>query len=100
MTKITRYSPVFCRGCGYMTDAAACADDPDAEPSVGDLSFCLNCGHPAIYDRNLHLRELTLEDYRALEPEQWDWLAKAKRACSRSNGVDLTKQQRRHLRAV
>jgi hypothetical protein len=36
-------------------------------PEPGNVSLCLNCGHLALYDDNLMLREPTAEE--AAEPE-------------------------------
>jgi hypothetical protein len=38
-----------CPGCGYRTDAVGGVSDPDARPSPGDTSICMNCGHVAVF---------------------------------------------------
>lgn len=48
-----------CVSCGESNDSFTSVKADDARPKSGDISICLYCGHVAIYDDNLTLRELT-----------------------------------------
>jgi hypothetical protein len=50
-----------CSKCGYKMEAATEAFG-DHKPTPGAISMCLNCGHAAIFDDRLQLREPTPEE--------------------------------------
>lgn len=50
-----------CPACGYWFEAASCIDSPDATPSEGDFSACLNCGQLLVFTNDLQQR-LPTED--------------------------------------
>jgi hypothetical protein len=50
-----------CLGCGHMLDAAS-AVDANAKPSPGDATICLHCRHVMMFDENLALRDLTVDE--------------------------------------
>ena len=57
-----------CPWCGYKIDAASSADprDPEATPSPGDFSICLECASPLFFTEGLGLRKPTPEEERML----------------------------------
>lgn len=62
MKKTTRTPESKCLQCGIIIDAAT---DPltGKEPSKGQISVCIKCGHVMTYDKDLKLAELTAKDW-------------------------------------
>ena len=49
-----------CPGCGVEHDALAIINtDEPGQPEPGDVSLCIHCGEPSVFDDNLNLREPT-----------------------------------------
>lgn len=46
---MTTFFAAFCWSCGYAMDAHSAIGDRDATPGDGDVSICLACGEPGIY---------------------------------------------------
>lgn len=80
--------PELCSECGYLFDRAS-GVDRGAAPKKGDISLCLNCGHPAIFSAGLTRREMTATEYNALSQKMKNLLARARRYCVRNQGTDL-----------
>ncbi len=49
----------FCPGCKISLQASDVVVGPPCEPSPGDVSVCLHCGHLGVWDDDLGLREPT-----------------------------------------
>jgi hypothetical protein len=47
-----------CPGCGKALDGAS-GIGGDFEPEPGDFTVCITCGHLAVFDQRLMLRNLT-----------------------------------------
>lgn len=89
----TGLSTELCVECGYDFDAAASIDgDDDARPRPGDLSVCLNCGHPSVFAGDLKKRELTREELANLSAESRRIIAFARTHCMRARGEDASKR--------
>jgi hypothetical protein len=58
-----------CRDCGYEMDYATSIDaGPSTHlPQAGDLSLCVSCGLPSIFDENLRLRALGKDEITELK---------------------------------
>jgi ribosomal protein S27AE len=56
---ITRMAKQACLRCGYTADAAGEVDGDAVQPTVGDLTFCLHCGHVMAFGAGMRFRELT-----------------------------------------
>jgi hypothetical protein len=59
-----------CVVCDHEMDMATCLQNEGAIPRPNDISICIRCGNLAIYDNDLHLRELTedeLDEVRSSE---------------------------------
>lgn len=58
--------PNICPYCTYPCDSAGgIAGDEGYKASSGDLSFCLMCGSPSIFENNMNLKKFdlnTIED--------------------------------------
>lgn len=52
----------LCPKCGKLLDSASPVDNSQAEPAVGDYSFCLRCRVPLKFTYDLHLELLTPEE--------------------------------------
>jgi hypothetical protein len=62
--------PVVCPTCFVHYQATSL--DGTSEPNVGDVVICVNCGRPAAFDEELHLRKLTpAEQQEADESEEF-----------------------------
>jgi hypothetical protein len=61
MSKSTRTPECICPACGKVSDTAT---DPtsDEEPSSGDITICLTCGHLMAFTDEMTVRELTWEE--------------------------------------
>jgi hypothetical protein len=55
----TRLPPSPCPYCGKVNDGALAADldKPDASPSPGDITVCIECASPLIFTEALRLRK-------------------------------------------
>lgn len=56
----------FCSICGWTLDRATPAKGR-RYPRPGDFSVCLNCGHPTMFDANMHRQDFTPEQWAALD---------------------------------
>ena len=67
MAKVARISPTCCPCCDTVLDGV---EPIDGTPEFGsvpiDLTGCDCCGHLMMVERNLTLRELTTEEFRAV----------------------------------
>jgi hypothetical protein len=48
-------------------DAATCPEEPAAKPSVDDLSVCIKCGELLVFQDDLTLRPMELNDMLSLD---------------------------------
>lgn len=63
--KTTRHNVFHCRMCGYKADASTSLFRPDAVPTSGAFSVCLNCGEVSVYEigpLGVAVREPTLDE--------------------------------------
>jgi hypothetical protein len=60
---------VHCNVCGYCMNQSTAAYGDD-KPKSGDVSICANCGHIAVFDEQLNLREPTPEEQKELDSDQ------------------------------
>jgi hypothetical protein len=81
----------MCGLCGYMMDAASPLYDNTSVPKQGDLSICLNCGHPYTLDGG-RWRSLTKAELAALKPEERRQLTMAQTAQATAEFPDLAKR--------
>jgi len=59
--------PTRCIECGRFNDAATYAYGHEPHyPRPGDVSFCIGCGHLAVFTADLCLREPTIEEHLTL----------------------------------
>jgi hypothetical protein len=56
-----------CPHCGKLNECHTSVSDPDAIPGPGDMSFCFTCGGIAVYDEDLQLTHLTLEQMEEVD---------------------------------
>lgn len=68
-----------CPTCKYEMNAASCVQDGTAEPSAGDLSFCLNCGEILQFNEILVSKKITDAELASLDTETLAILSEAKR---------------------
>jgi Zn ribbon nucleic-acid-binding protein len=54
-----------CPSCKKMLDGASAIDD-DCEPSPGNVTICIYCGHIMAFADDLSFRELNDEEIRAV----------------------------------
>jgi hypothetical protein len=59
----------ICPVCGYEVDSATCPADPAAKPREGDLSVCLKCASPLVFNKDLNLKVITEEELVNLNAE-------------------------------
>ena len=81
MAKVVRISPRPCLCCDTVLDGV---EPIDGTPELGtvpiNLTACDCCGHLMMVERNLTLRELTTEEFRAVihhptvVAERWRWV--------------------------
>jgi hypothetical protein len=65
--KIIKMKDSLCLNCGALLNrVASLEEDSDHNPSPGDISVCLNCGHILIFTEDLGVRELTEEEVIAV----------------------------------
>jgi len=67
---ITRLEPDTCPHCKRMLDAAAVSTGESIEPSPGDVTVCLRCGHPMVFTEAMRVRSMTPEEWQALSEKQ------------------------------
>jgi hypothetical protein len=67
---ITRLPPDACPQCQYPLDAAGTTDGAAGTPTPGDVSACINCGHPLVYTDTMRVRSMTMDEWKALPDEQ------------------------------
>jgi len=57
-----------CPKCNHPLDCATSVDADDSAPIEGDLSICINCATPLVFDELLMLRVLTQDEIDGLPP--------------------------------
>jgi hypothetical protein len=67
MTTFRRSWEAACTRCGYVCDAVTSTFSGGHEPSPGDYSMCIGCGHITTFAADLTLRELTEPERREAE---------------------------------
>ena len=73
--------PTTCIECGTVNDSAAFASGPGVvRPREGNISMCFECGHLAIYNEDLSLREPTIDEMLKLAKDPKLQLVMAMRA--------------------
>ena len=55
-----------CPWCEAPLDSAA---GPEDQPEPGDVSVCVECASPVVFDENLRLRQLRQAELNALDPD-------------------------------
>ena len=59
-----------CPQCGSVINAArGCGDDADKSPDPGDVSICVVCGSYLIFDDNIKVRLMTVDEVCELDNE-------------------------------
>lgn len=64
----TRTPLCSCPKCGHAVDAATTSET--GSPSPGDLTVCLHCAYPLVFNDDLTVRKLSLEDVKAMSFEE------------------------------
>ena len=54
-----------CPVCGSLLDAASSIDH-DKKPKPGDVSICIYCAYPLIFEENYRIREPTDEERKVI----------------------------------
>jgi len=67
LDKYTRMPPHDCLRCGHRLDAVSTIEDKFSAPSPGDVTVCINCGLPMIFDDKFKLRRPTQAELDELE---------------------------------
>lgn len=83
----------ICSSCGFAMDQAQSMEGRVAG-KPGNLSLCLNCGHPTIFREDGHRREIDPKEIPAFPDHVKEAMFRAPRVCSRARGVDLTFRQK------
>ena len=65
-----------CPGCGHHFNAASATRIHPEAPKPGDLTVCIQCARPLIYEANLTLRLLRREEVAALDADVLQDLAR------------------------
>lgn len=62
--KTTRTAPVSCPECGYAMDAHTSANpnEPNATPSPGDYTVCIECAAILLFTPEMKMRTTTLRE--------------------------------------
>jgi hypothetical protein len=81
----TQIGRQFCPACGWQIDTATAMKDGDT-PDAGDISLCLNCGQPAIFDTLLQLRLMTRSEWEECPEETKRMIAVAVMFCEDVRG--------------
>ena len=69
MNQIFEIPESLCPFCGYLMSEMACANkrrEAVPAPRAGDFSVCFACLEVSVFDSDLELRKLTLEEHREL----------------------------------
>lgn len=53
-----------CSRCGHMLDAAVAAKSGGLGPSPGDITICIKCGHPMVFNDDMKPRELNDDEIK------------------------------------
>ena len=53
-----------CPYCGYFCDAATLPGNDKKSPKIGDLSFCLMCVNPSMFDNDFKLVKFDLNSIK------------------------------------
>jgi hypothetical protein len=64
----TEIGQQMCPACGFLVDTASNMEGTRT-PDPGDLSLCVNCGQPAVFDAMLQLRPMTTDEFLRLPPD-------------------------------
>ncbi|MCL2452067.1 MAG: hypothetical protein FWD08_00205 [Alphaproteobacteria bacterium] len=67
----------LCARCGYTVDTVSCAIGKGRKPRHGDISLCLNCGYPSIFNEEMRRRAITEAEFAAMPAKTRDYLKKA-----------------------
>jgi hypothetical protein len=73
---VTHHNATICPTCGYVMNAAATVDGSPGRPEPGDITGCMACGQPLVYEQHMQVRLMTQAEYDALEPAARRDLAK------------------------
>ena len=84
--KTTRLPPANCPACGKILDACTSVE-PDRQPSPGDLTICAHCIEILKFNEDLRPVTLTLQETRAIQPEEWRLLNVAKAQIKKAWGL-------------
>jgi len=74
-----------CLGCGAKLDAYS-SPKTSAMAKEGDISICLDCGHVAVFGKDLRLRPLT--DEEIIDIASNDELLALQMAWAKANGME------------
>lgn len=80
--KETRVPTCRCPYCDTLLDAATPAEG-DAVPEPGDLSVCIKCASPLVFDGHLRLRKPYLGELASPSHPQLDVVMRAVRSLDR-----------------
>lgn len=58
--------PNNCPYCGYFCDAAMMTGNDKAVPKTGDLSFCMMCCEPSVFDESMKMQKFDLNSVNNL----------------------------------
>ena len=61
MARITRTPKQPCPACGTLLDSASDMES-DAVPEPNDVSVCLRCGVPLVFNQDMSLRRMTTDE--------------------------------------
>lgn len=69
--------PCPCPRCGKVLDCVASAGDEEATPKEGDVSVCIHCGLPLVFDAELKSQGMTEAYFAGLDVETKKYVVKA-----------------------
>ena len=58
----TRTKADICPHCGKKLDAVTEVHNEEVKPSKGDITICIGCFNPLIFDDDIKLRKMTADD--------------------------------------
>ena len=64
-----RTKPQLCPACGHLLDAATLVSDSNAKvvPVAGDLTVCMGCARPLLFEDGLRVRTLTQAEAKQMQ---------------------------------
>lgn len=68
--KYTIITPSMCPNCGYYFDCATHAVHGDRVPKPDDFTICVGCASVLRFNKNMTVRDATIDDIMDLHPKQ------------------------------